>query len=83
MAFFGDSNYSEEAKRFYDYFIEKGFDIIPDLYDRNTGTSKTASIILSPDNVKSIGEYILTKEDVKNAKQYLKTIEKLIESEYV
>lgn len=83
MAFFGDSNYSEEAKKFYDHFIEKGFDIIPDLYDRNTGTSKTASIILSPNNVKSIGEYILTKQDVKNAKQYLKTIEKLIESEYI
>lgn len=57
--------------------------MIPDLYDRNTGTSKTASIILSPDKVKSIGEYTLTKDDIKRAKEYLKTVEKLSKSEYV
>ena len=83
MAMFGNGNYSKEAKVFYDEFRKNGFDMIPDLYDRNTGTSKTASIILSPDKIKSIGEYTLTKDDIKRAKEYLKTVEKLYESEYV
>lgn len=83
MAMFGDGKYSNEAKVFYDEFRKNGFDMIPDLYDRNTGTSKTASIILSPDKIKSIGQYTLTKDDIKRAKEYLKTVEKLSESEYV
>lgn len=82
-SFFGDPNYSKETKAFYDYYRSKGYDAIPDVHDRLSGTSKTAMIIINPDKVTMTSSTYITKDIMKSAKSYVKNLEKLKVSELI
>ena len=78
----GDSaNYKEEAKKVYDVFRENGYDAIPDLHDTLSGTSQTATIIVNPNKLEITSTTTITKDIMKEGKNYLKTLEKLPVSE--
>ena len=78
----GDSaNYKEEAKKVYDVFRENGYDAIPDLHDTLSGTSQTATIIVNPNKLEITSTTTITKDIMKECKNYLKTLEKLPVSE--
>ena len=76
-SFFGDPNYAKETRMVYDHFRKKGYDALPDTHDRLSGTSKTAMIIISPSKVEMTSSTALTKDVMKSAKSYAKSIEKL------
>jgi hypothetical protein len=82
-SFFGDPNYSKETKVFYDYYRSKGYDAIPDIHDRLSGTSKTAMIIINPDKVSVTSSTYITKDVMKSAKAYAKKSGKLKVSELI
>lgn len=82
-SFFGDPNYINETKAFYDYYRNKGYDAIPDVHDRLSGTSKTAMIIINPDKVTMTSSTYITKDVMKSAKTYVKTLEKLKVSDLI
>lgn len=82
-SFLGDSNYAEEAKIVYKHFREKGYDVIPDLHDQLSGTSKTAMIVINPDKVEVKSYTTITKDIYKEGKAYVKTLEKLPISELI
>ena len=78
----GDTtNYKEEAKKVYDVFRENGYDAIPDLHDILSGTSQTATIVINPNKLKITSTTTITKDIMKEGKNYLKTLEKLPVSE--
>lgn len=78
----GDTtNYKEEAKKVYDVFRENGYDAIPDLHDILSGTSQTATIVINPNKLKITSTTTITKDLMKEGKNYLKTLEKLPVSE--
>ena len=76
-SFLGDGNYADEAKIVYAHFRAKGYDAIPDVHDRLSGTSQTAMIVINPDKVKITSTVEITKDVMKSAKAYVKTLEKL------
>ena len=80
---FGDSQYKDETRAIYRRFRELGYDAVPDLLDRYGGTSKTAMIIINPEKVEIISTTEITKDVMKTAKHYVKTIEKLPVSELI
>ena len=82
-SFFGDPGYSKETKAFYDYYRSKGYDAIPDVHDRLSGTSKTAMIIINPDKVTMTSSTYITKDVMKLAKSYVKKSGKLKVSELI
>lgn len=73
--------FTQEAKRTYDYFRKEGYDAIQDMADRNTGTSETAMIVINPNKVEMQSKTLITKEVMKSGKQYLKEVGKLKVSE--
>lgn len=77
----GNSKYSKYVSKIYDSFRKEGYDAIPDLFDRNNGSSKTASIVIRPDKLKTISSLELDKETYKKVKKYFKTLEKIPISE--
>lgn len=81
MSALGNSNYSDLAIPFYSQLKEKGFDAIPDWYDRFTGTSSSAMILLDPNKVQLESMTTISKDIYKNAKAYVKSIENLPISE--
>lgn len=73
----GDPNYAESSKSIYQHFRNLGYDAIPDVHDRMAATSKTAMIVINPDKIKVDSVTRLTKDDMKSAKKYVKSLEKL------
>ena len=82
-SFLGDPNYASESKAVYAHFISKGYDSIPDLHDKLSGTAKTPIIIINPDKVQVSSTTTITKDVMKDAKSYVKTLEKLKVSDLI
>lgn len=82
-SFLGDGNYKNESKEVYEHFRSKGYDAIPDLHDRLSGTSNTAIIVINPEKVTMTSSTIITKDIMKDAKKYVKTLEKLKASDLI
>ena len=82
-SFLGNKNYASESKIIYDHFRNKGYDAIPDVHDRLSGTSNTALIIINPDKLEVTSSTIITKDVMKEAKSYVKKLEKLKVSELI
>lgn len=76
-SFFGDPDFKDETKRIYDIFRKLGFDAIQDLHDTMSGTSETAFIVINPSKVSLTSTTPITKERYKEAKQFVKQLEKL------
>ena len=79
----GDGNYANESKLVYEHFRNKGYDAIPDIHDRFTGTSNTATIIINPDKVEITSTTTISKDVMKSAKSYVKTLDKLKVSDLI
>lgn len=82
-SFLGDERYSEESKAVYEYFRKNGYDAIPDVHDRLSGTSKTAMIVINPDKVEITSTTTISKDVMREAKDYVKSLEKLKASELI
>ena len=82
-SFLGDSNYASESKRVYEHFRAKGYDAIPDLHDRLSGTSETAMIVINPDKISLTSTTTITRDVMKNAKKYIKSLDELKVSELI
>ena len=82
-SFLGDENYANESKIVYEHFRNKGYDAIPDVHDRLSGTSNTALIVINPDKLEVTSSTVITKDIMKEAKNYIKTLEKLKVSELI
>lgn len=76
-SFFGDSNYKDETMAIYKHFRDQGYDAIPDIHDSLTGTSKTAMIIINPEKVSISSTTAITKDVMRDAKKYVKSMGKL------
>ena len=79
----GDPNYANESKKIYNVFRQNGYDAIPDIHDRLSGTSETALIVINPNKLKVTSSQEITKDVRKAAKEYVKQLEKLKASELV
>lgn len=82
-SFLGDPNYTNESKTVYEHFRKKGYDVIPDLHDRLSGTSKTAMIVINPDKLKITSTTRITKDILKSGKDYVKSLDKLKVSDLI
>lgn len=72
----GDETYKNEARDLYSHFKNQGYDAIPDVHDRLSGTSKSAMIILNPEKVEITSTTTITKDVMKSAKDYVKAYNK-------
>lgn len=79
----GDESYAEESKRIYKTFRDSGYDAIPDIHDRLSGTSTSAMIIINPEKVEMTSTMYITKDVMKSGKDYVKSIEKLKVSDLI
>ena len=82
-SFLGDGNYANDSKLVYEHFRNKGYDVIPDVHDRLSGTSNTAMIVINPDKVEIMSTTVISKDIMKSAKTYVKTLEKLKVSDLI
>jgi hypothetical protein len=82
-SFLGDGNYAKESKVVYEHFRNKGYDVIPDLHDTLSGTSKTAMIVINPNKVKITSTTTITKDIMKAGKKHVKSLEKLKVNELI
>lgn len=82
-SFLGDPNYASESKTIYEHFRSKGYDAIPDIHDRLSGTSTTAMIVINPDKVSVTSTTTITKDVMKDARKYVKSLEKLKVSDLI
>lgn len=82
-SFLGDPNYANESKIVYEHFRKLGYDAIPDLHDILSGTSSTAMIIINPQKVAVTSTTYITKDVMKDAKAYVKSMGKLKMSEII
>lgn len=82
-SFMGDPNFKNETAIIYDAFKSKGYDAIPDIHDRYSGTSTSATIILNTDKVKVESKTLITKDVYKAGKRYAKSLDKLKVSEII
>lgn len=78
-----DPQFSNDAKSLYKEFRQQGYDVLPDLNDRLSGTSKTAMIVINPDKMEITSTTTITKEVLKDARRYVKSLEKLKVSELI
>lgn len=76
-SFLGDPNYASESKRVYEHFRNKGYDAIPDIHDRLSGTSETAMIVINPDKVSVTSTTRIDRDVMKEARRYVKTLDRL------
>lgn len=81
--FLGDGSMAAESKIVYKHFRDKGYDAIPDIHDRLTGTSETAMIVINPDKLQVTSSTVITKDVMKEAREYVKSLEKLPISELI
>lgn len=70
---FGDGRYGEQVKIFYDALRDSGYDAIPDLNDNWRGIADTATIVINPEKLKIESTTKLTREIVKEAKDWVKS----------
>lgn len=82
-SFLGDGNYSAESKIVYEHFRNKGYDVIPDIHDQLSGTSKTAMIVINPGKLKITSTTTITKDVMKAGKKHVKSLEKLKVNEII
>lgn len=82
-SFLGDENYISESKAIYAHFREKGYDAIPDLHDRLSGTSSSAMIVFNPNKVEVSSTTAITSDVMKAGKAYAKRIGKLKVSDLI
>ena len=82
-SFLGDENYADDSKIVYEHFRNKGYDAIPDVHDLLSGTSKTAMIVINPNKVEVTSVTMISKDVMKSAKSYVKTLEKLKVSDLI
>lgn len=82
-SFLADPNYINESKLVYEHFKKAGFDAIPDVHDQLSGTSETAMIIINPEKVEIKSTTLITKDVMRSAKEYVKSIEKLKVSDLI
>ena len=73
----GDGRYADTAKIVYKHFSDKGYDAIPDLTDRDGGVSETAMIVINTDKVKITSTTRITKDVMKKAKAFVKTLSEI------
>lgn len=73
----GDGRYAEEAKMVYKYFMDKGYDAIPDITDRDGGASRTAMIVMNTDKVKITSTTKITRDIMKDAKAFVSTLSEI------
>lgn len=82
-SFLGDGKYAAESKTVYEHFRNKGYDVIPDMHDRLSGTSKTAMIVINPGKLKITSTTAITKDVMKAGKKHIKSLEKLKVNELI
>lgn len=75
-SFLGDSKHTNDSKLVYEHFRKNGYDAIPDIHDRLSGTSNTAMIIINPNKIEIKSTTLISKDVMKSAKRYVKTLEK-------
>lgn len=78
-----DPAFANEAKSLYAIFRKQGYDALPDLADRLSGTSKTAMIVINPEKVEITSTSTITKDVLKEAKKHVKSLEKLKVSDII
>ena len=78
-----NADYADDSRKIYSTFKDKGYDAIPDTYDILTGTSQTAMIVINPDKLSVTSTTVITKDVMKSAKTYLKSVDKLTVSDLV
>lgn len=74
---FGDGQYSDVSKKFYDYARSKNYTALPDIHDRYSGTGESAMIVLDPSSVKLESVQQINDAYMKAAKAHVKRIGKL------
>ena len=79
----GDPNYADESKKIYNVFRQNGYDAIPDIHDRLSGTSETAMIVINPSKLEITSTQEITKDVSTEARRYVKQLEKLRVSELI
>lgn len=82
-SFLGDPNFTSESKIVYNHFLQKGYDAIPDIHDILSGTSNTAMIIINTDKIEITSTTTISKDVMRSAKAYVKSLEKLKTSELI
>ena len=70
----GDSRYAKEAAVIYKHFKDKGYDAIPDITDRDGGGFDTSMIIMNTDKIKMTSSTKITRDIMKDAKSFVKTL---------
>ena len=82
-SFLGDPNFANESKTIYEHFRKCGYDAIPDIHDILSGTSTTATIVINPHKLSVTSTTYITKEVMRDAKAYVKSMGKLKVSELI
>lgn len=76
-SFLGNPEYKKEASALYNHFRSKGYDSIPDLYDRYSGTSKTATIVINPGKLNIDNTTKIDNDVYRKAKKNIKSLGKI------
>lgn len=79
----GNPGFANESKVIYSEFVKNGYDAIPDLFDKNNGISNDPLIIINTDKIFFEESKPITKENMKEAKKYIKKYEKLKMADYI
>lgn len=82
-AILGNEEFSKHASRLYDQFRSEGYDVIPDLFDKNMGVSKTPMIVIRPEKVQVASSLKIDKATYKKAKKHVKKLGKIPVSDIV
>lgn len=77
IASLGAENMNKEASIVYDHFRNLGYDALPDLNDIYSGTSNTAMIIINPKKITIESKTTISKDVMKEARTFVKSIEKI------
>ena len=75
--FLGDGENSKDVAKVYDHFRKEGYDAMPDLYDKYSGTSTTATVVINPSKLQIDSTTLITKDVLKAGKKYVKQVGKL------
>ena len=78
-----NQDYASDSKNIYSNFRSKGYDAIPDTYDTLSGTSTSAMIVINPEALSVTSTTVISKDVMKSAKTYLKSVERLKVSELI
>ena len=73
----GDPNSRGAAKIIIEETRKKGYDGMVDLFDKRSGTSNSPAMLFNTDGVKVINENLISKEQYKKTKKYIRTLDKI------